>query len=31
MANTLQIKRGNKSNLPSLLSGEPAFCLDTNN
>lgn len=29
MANTLQIKRGNKSNLPSLSSGEPAFCLDT--
>jgi hypothetical protein len=30
MANKIQIKRGNKTNLPILDVGEPAICTDTN-
>ena len=30
MANKIQIRRGNKANLPTLSAGEPAFCTDTN-
>ncbi len=29
MANKIQIRRGNKVNLPTLSAGEPAFCTDT--
>ncbi len=29
MANTLQIKRGNRANLPTLADGELGLCLDT--
>ena len=29
MANKIQIRRGNKANLPTLSAGEPAFCTDT--
>jgi hypothetical protein len=29
MANKIQIKRGLKTNLPILDSGEPGFCTDT--
>lgn len=30
MANKIQIKRGNKANLPALSDGEFGFCTDTN-
>lgn len=30
MAHKIQIKRGNKADLPALNDGEPGLCLDTN-